>query len=187
MKTVTTSAKSSEDVDEEDEPPSKKKKLVDLKMETEDGESFSSSGKDDEDPKSDSCETKTNDNTIVVSTSSALAEAIKSTSEGKPKVISLQSLLPAARQGILNAVEKNGDDSKSDGQTKTVLLVNREGDKVTLQVQRQPISKDDDKGNKTTLSQSSSTSVSASGKALLHFVTSMTFCYFYRTPLQKKI
>ncbi|XP_059156808.1 nucleosome-remodeling factor subunit BPTF-like isoform X2 [Physella acuta] len=109
---------------------------------------------------SDDGEGKNDDKTIIVNSKSSLADAIKSSSDGKPKVISLHSLLPSARQSLLNAVDKSGDDSKSDGSTKTVLLVNRDGGKVTLQVQRQPSSKED--GNSVTHT-TTSTTVSAAG------------------------
>ncbi|KAH9489881.1 hypothetical protein Btru_044487 [Bulinus truncatus] len=123
IKSTTTTTFADATSEEPDEPPSKKSKIS-LPV---DGENFDKSKED---------------NTLIVNSKSSLAEAIKQSKDGKPKVISLQSLLPATRQTLLNAVDKNGDD-KSDGATKTVLLVNREGGKVTLQVQRQPVSKDD--------------------------------------------
>lgn len=106
------------------------------------------------------------DNKIILSSKSALAEAIKSTPDGKQKVISLHSLLPSARQALLNAVDKNGDDGKSEGPTKTVLLVNRGGGKVTLQVSCQPANKEESNGSSSVTQSTTSTTLSASGLLL---------------------
>lgn len=154
IKTVTTPSENSNlSLDDDEEPLAKKPKLND--------QVDQNSKEDDDDDDQES--SKSSDESIVVNTSSDLAEAIKSTSDGKSKVISLQSLLPAARQGLLKSVDKNcGSDDKQDGQTKTVLLVNREGDKVTLQVQRQPV-KEDETTTKTNQSQGIYKAVPGSG------------------------
>ncbi|RUS79321.1 hypothetical protein EGW08_012906 [Elysia chlorotica] len=103
------------------------------------------------------------DKTIVLNNKSALAEAIKSSSDGKPKVINLQSLLPSARQTLLDAVDKGKDEGGKNDGTKTVLLVNRDGGKVTLQVQRQAASgKDDVEEEESTRITTTSTSVTTS-------------------------
>ncbi|CAL1541774.1 unnamed protein product, partial [Lymnaea stagnalis] len=135
--------------EQSEEPPSKKPKISALPLD----------GNGDGDDSSQSSDKNKDDNKIVVSSKSALAEAIKSSTDGKPKVISLQSLLPSARQSLLNAVDKSGEDNKGDGGTKTVLLVNREGGKVTLQVQRHSVNKDDPNGSNIT---QTTTSMSAS-------------------------
>ncbi|CAG5131375.1 unnamed protein product, partial [Candidula unifasciata] len=150
--TVTASEGSVQDA-ESDEPSLKKSRL--------DSTSGQQAAEANSGIKDNSDASKT-DSKLLLSSSSALSEAIKSTTEGKTKIISLHSLLPSARQSILNTGDKNGEDTKSDGPTKTVLLVNRGGGKVTLQVSRQPIGKDDQNGSSVTQT-STSSSVAVSG------------------------
>ncbi|GFN96955.1 nucleosome-remodeling factor subunit bptf-like [Plakobranchus ocellatus] len=164
--------------DGEDEPPAKKPK-VDGSGDCAATNSGGSEGETDSTRDSDTTpaleggdSSSKEDKTIVLSNKSALAEAIKSSSDGKPKVISLQSLLPSARQTLLDAVDKGKDDSgkgESGGTTKTVLLVNREGGKVTLQVQRQPVVGKDEE--ESTSVSATSTSVSTSSSESRKMVT----------------
>ena len=146
---------SDDDNGEDDEPPKKMSKLDDKVLEKGvDDSGDKSSDSNNLDSKSEK------DNKLILSTKSVLAEAIKASQDGKPKVINLQSLLPAARQSLLSMVDKNKDDLKCDPNSKTVLVVNREGGKVTLQVQRQPLSDEDGSGD------SSSNNGNSTGKIL---------------------
>lgn len=146
IKSTTTTTISESNQEKSDEPPLKKSKISSLPI------------------GGDNLDKTKEDNKIDVSNN---AEALKQNSDGKPKVINLQSLLPAARQTLLNAMDKNGDD-KSDSATKTVLLVNREGGKVTLQVQRQPVKKDDQTSSITQTT--TTTSVNASGNDIAFYI-----------------
>ncbi|XP_067672997.1 nucleosome-remodeling factor subunit BPTF-like [Haliotis asinina] len=89
-------------------------------------------------------------------------ESEKSTNN--PSIVSLQSVFPNAKTSLLKTLdEKTGDGSP---QTKTVLVVNREGGKVTLSVATQPLadgSKDQSLvlGQKTTTTTSTTSSASA--------------------------
>ena len=144
MTTSTTTTRTSPDPENDNgEPPTKVAKLED-----------NDGGKGDADKSAD-------DQKIILSAKSALAEAIKASSDGKPKVINLQSLLPAARQSLLNVVGKSGDASKIDGNSKAVLLVNRDGGKLTLQVQSQPDdNKEEGSSTKTVSETTTSTTTS---------------------------
>ncbi|XP_013060531.2 nucleosome-remodeling factor subunit NURF301-like isoform X2 [Biomphalaria glabrata] len=144
IKSTTTTTISESNQEKSDEPPLKKSKISSLPI------------------GGDNLDKTKEDNKIDVSNN---AEALKQNSDGKPKVINLQSLLPAARQTLLNAMDKNGDD-KSDSATKTVLLVNREGGKVTLQVQRQPVKKDDQTSSITQTTTTTSVNASETRKML---------------------
>ena len=165
----TPSPSANENNEGEGEPPSKKAK-IDGSGDFSTPNSVASEGENEtaieSDPPQageDGNSSPDGDKTIVLSNKSALAEAIKSSSDGKPKVISLQSLLPSARQTLLDAVDKGKDESgNNDGGsgTKTVLLVNREGGKVTLQVQRKALNDKDEEESSTVTS--TSTSVTAS-------------------------
>ncbi|XP_005095843.3 nucleosome-remodeling factor subunit NURF301 [Aplysia californica] len=170
--TTTTTTKSLSDSENEnddvsDEPPAKVAKLDDetatSKMAGDGDKSTGDSAEKDAGTNTveNSGDKSKEDSKIVLSSKSALAEAIKASSDGKPKVINLQSLLPAARQTLLNVVDKSGEESKNDASTKTVLLVNREGGKVTLQVQRQPVSKEDGSSDSTVTHTTTSTTVNA--------------------------
>ncbi|GFR88529.1 nucleosome-remodeling factor subunit BPTF-like, partial [Elysia marginata] len=159
----------------EDEPPSKKAKIDgtgDFSPANSDGDNGDT--KDSDAPQTSECgdSSSNGDKTIVLNSKSALMDAIKSSSDGKPKVINLQSLLPSARQTLLDAVDKGKDESgKNDSGSgaKTVLLVNREGGKVTLQVQRQAATEKDEEESASVTS--TSTSVTASSAESRKMVT----------------
>ncbi|XP_071108199.1 nucleosome-remodeling factor subunit BPTF-like [Haliotis cracherodii] len=96
------------------------------------------------------------------SESKSETESEKSTNN--PSIVSLQSVFPNAKTSLLKSLdEKTADGSP---QTKTVLVVNREGGKVTLSVATQPLpdgAKDQSLvlGQKTTTTTSTTSTVSA--------------------------
>lgn len=77
----------------------------------------------------------------------------------KTKVISLQSLIPNVKAATLQVEDKGGGVISRTPGTKTVLVVNRDGGKVTLQVAAQPIG-DAGKGDEVTMTQQSTTTTS---------------------------
>lgn len=95
------------------------------------------------------------------SESKSETESEKSTNN--PSIVSLQSVFPNAKTSLLKSLdEKTADGSP---QTKTVLVVNREGGKVTLSVATQPLAdgaKDQSLvlGQKTTTTTSTTSTVS---------------------------
>ncbi|OWF46473.1 nucleosome-remodeling factor subunit NURF301-like isoform X2 [Mizuhopecten yessoensis] len=75
----------------------------------------------------------------------------------KPKstIMNVQSVCPNVKQTVL----KMNDDSSPQKQTRTVLIVNRDGNKVTLAVSKQPL--DGTKAETTTIQQTSTTTTAS--------------------------
>ncbi|XP_025083493.1 nucleosome-remodeling factor subunit BPTF-like isoform X4 [Pomacea canaliculata] len=100
--------------------------------------------------------------------SESIPESTGQDDKPKPKVVSLQSLIPNVKTSALQVEDKGGGGMpKITPGTKTVLVVNREGGKVTLQVAAQALEKLNDagKGEELTMTQqmSSTTTTAASG------------------------
>lgn len=84
----------------------------------------------------------------------------------KSKVISLQSLIPSMKAASLQLEDKSGALAKvATSGAKTVLVVNRDGGKVIMQMSAPPVEKTADES--TSQESSSSTSATASGEPSL--------------------
>lgn len=89
-------------------------------------------------------------------------------SDAKPTILNVQSVCPNVKPTVLKVT--NDELAKKTPQTRTVLIVNRDGNKVTLAVSKQPIDGNDqnkegnqsgDKDVSETVTEQSSSSTSA--------------------------
>ena len=96
----------------------------------------------------------------------ASEDAASGTKENKPKVVSLQSLIPNVKASTLQVGDKAGALAKvATSGAKTVLVVNRDGGKVMLQVAAQSVEKAGEDGSNAQEASGTASSI-ASGESV---------------------